>query len=205
MTLLIVIVIIAFTSSIGWPSLVANSSQSIFASSRMIFSCDFLPTPKFFIICKANRRCLRHSSPFPHNIPTVEAILIRISNYQIVIKNFEIYQLIFFFRINAFDADIAGIKKLRLESPSSHVGTRIFLTKGPGVTLLTWERIPANIRICGKVRKQWWKEKITFSLFRIKWFFIWINLCALHPMMLCDKFIEILYFHYFWIISPWKR
>ena len=129
MTLLIVIVIIAFTSSIGWPSLVANSSQSIFASSRMIFSCDFLPTPKFFIICKANRRCLRHSSPFPHNIPTVEAILIRISNYQIVIKILKFINW-FFFRINAFDADIAGIKKLRLQSPSSHVGTRIFLTKG---------------------------------------------------------------------------
>ena len=49
--------------------------------------------------------------------------------------------------------------------------------------------------------------------------FIWINLNSLHPRMLCAKFgwnwlsgsgeedflISSMYFHYFVIISPWKR
>ena len=54
---------------------------------------------------------------------------------------------------------------------------------------------------------------------RIYWFFIWTNLNPLHPRMLCAKFgwnwpsgsgeedfkISSMYFHYFVIISPWKR
>ena len=51
------------------------------------------------------------------------------------------------------------------------------------------------------------------------WFFIWRNLNPLHPRMLCAKFgwnwlsgsgeedflILSMYFHFFVIISPWKR
>ena len=37
----------------------------------MISSNDFLPTPKSLIVCKANLRSRRHSSPFPQTIPEI--------------------------------------------------------------------------------------------------------------------------------------
>ena len=45
---------------------------------------------------------------------------------------------------------------------------------------------------------------------RIYWFFNCTNLNLLHPRMLCgsgeeDLLISSMYFHYFVIISPWKR
>ena len=63
------------------------------------------------------------------------------------------------------------------------------------------------------------RKKNIIDFKRIYWFFIWRNLNPLHPRMLCDKFgwnwlsgsgeefflISSMYFHYFVIISPWKR
>ena len=63
------------------------------------------------------------------------------------------------------------------------------------------------------------RKKHIIDFKRIYWFFIWRNLYLLHPRMLCAKFvwnwlsdsgeehflISSTYFHYFVIISPWKR
>ena len=62
------------------------------------------------------------------------------------------------------------------------------------------------------------KQKLIIYFIGIKWFFIWTNMNSRHLRKLCTKFswnwlngsdedfqISSVYFHYFAIISPWKR
>ena len=88
-------------------------------------------------------------------------------------------------------------------------------TRGPWATWLTWEKQFKSINIKLIKRR---KNNIIYFM-RIYCFFIWRILNPPHPSMLCAKIgwnwlsgsgeedflISSVYFHYFIIISPWKR